>query len=215
MRKIADIYKKYKIMPSLQRHMLRVASAAAMICEYFDEPINKESIIIACLVHDMGNIIKSKLEYFPEFNEPEGIDYWRKVQNEYLEKYGTDEHKATIQIIKELNFSEDIINIVDKVDFSFACENCDENNFANKIINYADWRVDPYEIVSYDERMNEAKKRYKNKKDFGMESEEYLKLITCGKEIEKQIFSHLKIKPEDINNESIKPYMEKLKDFEV
>ena len=34
-------------------------------------------------------------------------------------------------------------------------------------------------------------------------------------EIEKQIFSHLNIKPEEINDESIKNYLEKLQDFSI
>ena len=34
-------------------------------------------------------------------------------------------------------------------------------------------------------------------------------------EIENQIFSHSKIKKEDINDESVIPYLEKLKNFSI
>ena len=84
-------------MPNLQEHMLRVAAVASLVCDNFNEPLPKDDIITACLLHDMGNIIKSDLQYFPEFIKPEGLDYWQKVKDEYIEKYSRDEHKATIQ----------------------------------------------------------------------------------------------------------------------
>ena len=78
---ISEIYEEYKIMPNLREHMLRVAGAASLICDNFTEPLNKEEIISACLLHDMGNIIKFKLDYFPEFNKPEKAEYWQNVQS--------------------------------------------------------------------------------------------------------------------------------------
>ena len=56
-RKISEIYAEYKIMPNLQMHMYRVAAVASLIYDNFNEPLNKEEIITACLLHDMGNII--------------------------------------------------------------------------------------------------------------------------------------------------------------
>ncbi len=64
MRKISEIYEEYKIMPNLREHQLRVAAVAAQICDNFNKPLNKKEIITACLLHDMGNIIKFKLELF-------------------------------------------------------------------------------------------------------------------------------------------------------
>jgi len=145
---ISDIYAEYKIMRGLQDHMLRVAAVASMICDNFDEPLPKEKIILACLLHDMGNIIKSDLSYFPDFLQPEGLEYWQGVQNEYFEKYGRDEHEATIKIIKELNLAVDIIPAVNGFKFSLLCDHCQGNNFVNKILNYVDNRVDPHGVVS-------------------------------------------------------------------
>ena len=211
---ISAIYAEYKIMPSLQEHMFRVAAVASVVCDNFHESLPKEEIITACLLHDMGNIIKSSLEYFPEFNEPEGIEYWQKVKNEFINKYGSDEHKATIQIIQEINLSSNMVNIINSIDFLLACDHFNENNMIYKIVNYADWRVDPYGIVSYEERLDEAGKRYKNHKD-GPGEEERKKLVACGREIEKQIFAKCKIKPEDINNENVAPIISELKNFMI
>jgi len=83
-----------------------------------------------------------------------------------------------------------------------------------KITHYADGRADPYGIVSFDERMAEAKVRYKDRDNlFPLKNRETL--IECGKDIEKQIFAKCKIKPEDINNETVAPVISKLKDFVV
>ena len=40
--KISEIYEKYKIMPNLQEHMLRVAGVASIICDNFSKKIEKK-----------------------------------------------------------------------------------------------------------------------------------------------------------------------------
>lgn len=213
-RKISEIYTEYKIMPNLQDHMLRVAAVASLICDNFTEPLPKEEIIAACLVHDIGNIIKFQLEYFPEFNEPEGIEYWKNVQKEYIKKYGEHEHKATVQIVRELGLSDRVVNIVDKINFSLLCSHSVSDDMISKIPFYADLRVDPHGVVSYDEHMEEGKKRYQNRK--GNFPEEKLQILfECGREVEEQIFSKCKIKPESITNEAVTPLIPKMKDFVI
>jgi hypothetical protein len=62
--------------------------------------------------------------------------------------------------------------------------------------------------------MTEAAKRYKNREHlFPRAGRE--ELILCGKEIEKQIFAKCKIKPEDINDESVEPIISKLRNFVI
>lgn len=215
MRKISDIYREYKIMPNLQEHMLRVAGVASLICDNINESLNKKDIIIACLLHDVGNITKCDLNYFPEFLEPQGLQYWQNVQNEYKEKYGRDEHEITKKIVKELGLPENIVFMVGKFNFFLLCDASKSNDVVMKIINYSDNRVSPHGVVSYDERMDEAKKRYQNRKDNNLKEEDREKLVSCGKEVEKQIFAKCRIKPKDINNDSVKLKIEKLKDFEI
>ena len=45
--------------------------------------------------------------------------------------------------------------------------------------------------------------------------DEWKKLVACGQEIEKQIFSKCKIKPEDINDQTVAPIISKLRDFVI
>jgi len=87
--------------------------------------------------------------------------------------------------------------------------NSDDMNV--KIMHYADVRVSPYGIVSFDERMEEAKKRYK----LEAQSKERERLIICGREMEKQIFAKCKIKPEDINDAMAEPIISELQNFVI
>ncbi|MCX6747663.1 MAG: HD domain-containing protein [Candidatus Nomurabacteria bacterium] len=214
MRTISEIYEEYRLMKTLQLHMLRVASVASMICDSFDEPIDKEKIVKVCLLHDMGNIIKFQLDYFPEVNKPEGLEYWQNVQREFIEKYGDDEHNATMQIMRELGVSEELIQLADQNHFHLLCDHAKGNDMFVKIMHYADMRVGPFGVLSYEERMDEAKKRYANHKD-KFKEEGRLELVECGREVERQIFAHCSIKTEDVNDESIKDTMERLKEFVI
>lgn len=214
MRKIIDIYEEYKIMPNLQMHQLRVAAVMSQICDSLNIEIDKNILITVCLLHDMGNIIKSKLDYFPEFVKPEGIDYWQNVKDGFIKKYGENEHEATIEIIKELNLPEKVAYLAGENRFSYMCKHRDGEDFMQKLIHYADGRVGPHGILSYDERMNDANRRYHNHK-LSVEEEERDRLVNCGRDIEKEIFSHSNIKPEDINDESVADIIEELKNFGI
>jgi hypothetical protein len=214
-RKILDIYTEYKIPPNLQRHMLWVAAVATMIYDNFEEPLSKEDVVTACLLHDMGNIVKYDMDYFPQFHEPEGKEYWQNVQNEFKNKYGKKEHEATRAIAKNIGLPKNIVDMVGKFDFFLHCIHLEGNDMGLKIMNYSDNRVNPFGIVSYDERMEEARKRYQNREDNNIDEEKRQKFVACGKDIEKQIFAKCKIKPEDINDETVKPIVESLKNFVI
>ena len=215
MRKITEIYKQYNIMPNLQLHQLRVAAVAYKICDSLDISIDKDSIIVACLFHDMGNIVKSDLGYFPDFEESQNIGYWQKIKNEFIEKYSSNEHEATSKIIEEINLPDGAADLIDRLRFHLVCKDKEEDDFNMKIMHYADMRVGPYGILSYNERMIDAKKRYQNRENHSVDEEERQKLVECGCEIEKQIFSHSNSKPEDINDRSTSNIVEGLKNYEI
>jgi len=215
MKNIIEIYKEYNLMPNLQEHQLRVAAVVKIICDNITTPVNSEIIVIAGLLHDMGNIIKFDLEYFPELNKPEGLDYWLSIQKEYIQKYGEDEHKATIVIMKELEVNPEIVRLVDSMSFRNLCDQATSEDFSVKIIQYADMRVGPYGVLSYEDRMIEGIKRYKNHKKLhnAIQEDERKRFIACGAEIENQIFAKCKIKPEDINDESVGLVIDTLREF--
>lgn len=212
MKKITEIYNEYKIMPNLQLHQMRVASVAWQICDSLSFDIDRESVVIACLLHDMGNIVKFDLNHFPAWNKPEGIEYWQKIKDEYLEKYGKNEHEATLIIGGELGISRYIYDLINYIDSPSVEINTAGKDFGEKICMYADNRVSPHGIVSAEEHSLDAKERYKNHPHV-FDEEKRVSFMKDIYFIEEQIFSHSKIKPEDIDNESIKIYLEKLQDI--
>lgn len=211
---VQEIYLKYKISSSLQLHQLRVAAVAKKICDNFDGEIDQQSIIFACLFHDMGNIIKSDLTRFPEFLKPEGHEYWKKVKDEYNAKYGNNEHLATEAIAKEINLSPKIIAYIRKIGFSNATRNEKEAHFEDKICNYSDMRVDPNGVTSMKERILEGQKRYAGKKH-SIASDSFESLVKSFENIEKQIFSKTKIKPSDITKEGISKIIEEFRNLNI
>ena len=193
--------------------MFRVAAVASLICDNFSEPLPKDKIISACLLHDMGNIIKSRLEYFPEFLEPEGLDYWQTIKEEYVRKHGDKPFPATFKIAQELGVSEQILALIDATGFLKATENMLNPSWQVKICAYADMRVKPLGVASLADRLKDLEVRYAQIST--LEKEKVEVIHNSLFEIEKQIFSKCKIKPEDINDEVIKPIISELKNFVI
>ncbi|MBY0376909.1 HD domain-containing protein [Patescibacteria group bacterium] len=210
-RKVSEIYKEYKIFPRLEKHMLRVAAVAHFLCDNIDIPIDKEKIVTICLLHDLGNLVKVDFRYFNDFTEEE-IIFWEKQKEEFISKYGDTDHKANFSIAKELALGEDVANIIGGHAFSNFCDISTRENWYEKILLYADCRVGPDGILSYEERMEESKKRYAQSNFGGVERSI---LVGCGKDVEKQIFNHCKIKPEDITPQLIEPMLEKLREYVI
>jgi hypothetical protein len=215
MRRILDIYKEYKITPGLQMHQLRVAAVAAQICDSIDAVVDRKFLITASILHDMGNIVKFDLTQTQSiFGSPDTEIYnLQKTQNEFIKKYGVDEHEATANILREIGLPEKIIQLTSRISFLNVCVDKDKDDWVLKILQYADLRVGPMGVLSFKERTDEGKKRYANRST--LSEEERNKLLACGRELEEQIFSKCKIKPEDINDESVKPLIEELRNFEI
>src|SRR5205823_967909 len=125
---ILEIYKKYQIMPQLAEHQLRVAAVASLICENFQGDIDMQNIVTACLLHDMGNIVKfnfdtETLKKLHGVVSPEQAKQWEQVKQEFLAKYGGGSHNVTMKIVDELGVGERIRELVDCVGFNQAKEN--------------------------------------------------------------------------------------------
>ncbi len=212
MRTVEQIYNEYQLMPILQMHQLRVAAVAQFICENFSEEIDSESVITACLFHDMGNILKSDFSVFPEAVEKEGIEYWQNVKDDYVRKYGKDEHKATIMIAKEIGLPEKVREIIDSIGFGKSPSVAREGSYEQKIAVYADARVGPHGVLSLADRLKDFEKRYAKRYLNDKSEEEKKSSRDAYFIIEKQIFSHTKISPQDITEEKISAFIPKLKE---
>jgi hypothetical protein len=218
MRTPREIYEAYRTMPSLDTHQLRVASVAKMICDSFDGPLDARSIILTCLFHDMGNIIKADLDYFPDlFRDTEEREYWKKVKQEYIEKYGVSEHYAALAITEELGLPEVVRRYIAGIGFSNVKTTSDSGSFEEKICEYADLRVGPRGILSLDGRITDIHTRYAGRHHAAVpdDENEFNELKQAAFEMQDQVFTKCSITPEDINDESVAPIVEELRDYQV
>jgi hypothetical protein len=203
---VAEIYQQYQIMPNLQQHMFRVAGVAELICQHISQQVDREEVITACLLHDMGNIIKFDLTYFPEFIQPQGLEYWQAVKDQFVAKYGQNPHHATIAIARELHASDRVVELIDAVAFNIAKQNWESSDFSRKICAYADMRVAPSGVVSLTERLEDGRKRYEKpgqKNTFSYAMGAFLK------KIEGQLFVACDLEPEDITSSSVESLIKK------
>lgn len=206
---ITDIYTKYNILPTLALHQLRVAAVAKVVLEAIG--LQDNDIISACLLHDMGNLIKFRLTDFPEFLEPEGAVYWEHKKAEMIEKYGTNEHKATVAIAKEIGVSQHCLECVDAVGFSQVID-IQQAPLSHKICNYADMRVGPYGVVTLQERFEDGRKRYASRTDRNLIKEERLQLLyEAAFQIERDIFSRSPLGHIEIHDIAIQDILENLR----
>jgi len=220
METLREIYTRYKIMPSLQMHQLRVAAVGKTVCEHFKDGIDTHAVVAACLLHDMGNILKFDLSAFPDFLEPEGLAYWQGVKDEYEVKYGRDQHAATLAIARELGVSEKILRCIDCVAFSKAEDTLTNGSWEEKVCEYADSRVSPHGVLTLDERLREARKRYLARKGSAGQDiaivppDRFEELVAAEHEIERRLFARTDITPVDITDASVARIIEELRAYE-
>lgn len=213
---IQAIYDHYKIMPALQLHQLRVTAVAQTIAQSVTVPINISDVTQACLLHDMGNIIKFDLSLFPAFLEPEGLTYWQSVQSYYKQRYGENEFQATLKIADELKVSSRVKEIIGAISFTHISQNYQSNDMEMKVCDYADTRVSPQKVVTLEERFDDLEQRYGARyptEDQQKMRAEFKVLMT---QMEQQIFSQTgELTPQHITEEVVQPLLEPLRQTEI
>jgi len=234
---IQQIYKKYRITPSLQLHQYRVAAVAKYLSDKIKQANDQQKeIVMACLLHDMGNIIKFNMDLFPEFFLPEGVEYWKKVKEDFVNKYGSDEHVATIEIAKEVLNSprhaefvsasgeekipkrvrddgidtHRVIELIDAIGFSNARRNAEGSDFGWKIAAYSDMRVEPYGVTTLESRLADGNKRFKLNKPGVSRHDFFVEMSGYLHTIQDQLFTELPFSPESITEETVQQMIRSL-----
>ncbi len=154
---IIEIYNKYHLPENLQMHMLRVAACANLILDnWIGKPIDKKAIIRVSLLHDMGNMVK-----IPE-KEIQDKEF-KELRKKYYEKYGTNDHKINLLIGKEEGLSDKELEILEGKRSRKNEQTAKSDNYEIKICAYCDQRVAPDSVTNLKARLEDAKKRYKNR----------------------------------------------------
>lgn len=214
-----SIYQAYALPKHLRDHMLRVAALVCWIIDRWvgEEKLDKNKMIRASLLHDIGNIVKGSDEkfrkIFPDTFSEGSWQYWLNVRDHIGKRYGTTDIEATLKIANEINVGADVINLIQEKQFSNNVKIFKDSNFEVKICAYADQRISPDGVLSIRDRLNEAKRRQKGINNASVNKPNFEELKACALKIEEQIFVHIQGKPEDITDSSIEEYIDEMKRF--
>lgn len=196
--------------------MVRVAAVAQLICDKSTVELDAKNIVTACLLHDMGNLIKAKMDSMPELYEPEGVAYWTQVQAEMIEKYGADEHTATVDIVNEIAPGDEVLHYVfDAIGTENTAKVHVDESLGAKIATYSDMRVGPFGIISIKERMDDLRVRYISRNKPGFSAEDIDQREQMLEDIENVIFASSTITASDVTDESTQLLQENLLNWEI
>ncbi len=174
MMNIRQVYQKYLTPPNLQEHMLRVAALAELILNHWQgTKVDKKAVIQACLFHDIGKpmTFSSKgrsafgrdLDKQAQFGMSEReIANLKKLQKKLADKYGQDEHQATVGICREIGLSPAAVKIVDNLEWKYIPRLLRDSNLESLIPIYSDMRIGPKGILPLKVRLAELKARTNN-----------------------------------------------------
>ena len=203
---IKQIYKTFAQPPMLIEHQLRVAAVASLILDSLN--INNDDTVKALLVHDLGNIVRIHFGAFNEDYGKAGISYYQDKQNEFINKYGDIDHDVTVKMLSEIGVPKKIIELVKLVKWENRLSAVRSKDIVLKILNYADMRVGPLGILPASIRIDEVNKRKTSWPEYDLIKENVIIL-------EGQIFEGSIVKPEDINDDSIKNIILMLKSWDI
>lgn len=219
---IQDIYDRYTIPPILQRHMYTVTALGRYVAEAIHDStqpsksnIDIDLITQALLLHDMGNIVKFDLSK-PVLIAEDELTYWQDIQKEFIEKYGSGDHVATINIVKELGVSQNIVALLAATaDMETALSTLGKDlNFA--IMFYADFRVGPQGVLSLDARIDDLLARYEGRHDHIWSSKEKVEVMrNIMKEQEAMLASLTTIPLSTLQNDELSLILKTLSSYPI
>jgi hypothetical protein len=137
----------------------------------------------------------------------DNIDKWRAVQKKYWRKYGRDTHVTTTAIVGEIG--EDEVNQVLEQEhagyLSGETSRLLSQDWPAQILAYCDVRVVPTGVVPLKERIADLHTRY------GRELEWYDFLYKLEQQVREMTTTNL----EEVTEEKVEPFFEKLLEYEL
>ena len=204
---VVEVYEKYEIPPNLADHQLTVAAVASVICEVTGKG-DRDNVVAACLLHDMGNIIKFDLDKKIPGAEIENVEHWKEVKQKFIENYGDDEHIATIVIADDIGVSVEVKNLVDAIGFRHSLDTLNSGDKSKMIAGYSDMRVAPHGVVSLETRLDDLTTRYGATDD----REQYNQAL---RQMEQVIFSDTGLNPSVVNKAVVDAQKIELVSFKI
>ena len=207
---IGSIYERFRIPEHLQMHMLRVAAVGKLICRNWKGgKINEDDVVAVLLLHDLGNVVRFDFDnegLNAIYSEKSNLDEMREIMEGTIEKYGEDDHEVTDKMCRELGVNDRISFLLNNKAFVQNKEVCASGDFELKICAYADQRIGPLGVMGLRERLDEAKVRGSK----SLQHPEVDLLIECALEIEGQVLGNADLSAGDINDDSVRGYVENI-----
>ena len=207
---IDSIYERFRIPKHLREHMLRAAAVGRLICEHWKgDGINEDDVVAVLLLHDLGNVVRfdfSNEKLVSLYAKESSVDELMEIREEAIRKYGDEDHEASDKMCRELGVSERILFLLNNKSFVQNREICASDDFDLKICAYADQRIGPLGVMGLMERLEEARVRGSK----SLLSPDADLLIECALKIEKQVLDNTDLSAGDINDDSVRGYMENI-----
>lgn len=216
-RTIKDIYEHYHVPPNLALHMYRVAALGAYLAESLTDPmkVRRDFLITGCLLHDIGNIVKFDMGHVHDAFIQDHIEYYKQVQKEVFNRYGSDENMATVHIAQEVIKDKELLSLLGMTGLAKIQFAHETDDMTVKLFRYADERISPDGVVTVEERYDDIAKRYAGR-DHPLNNAQYLKQRKkLVKEIEEQIQSQCTIDLQKVSDIDIEQYIEMLHDYKI
>ncbi len=206
---LQQLVTQYRVPVHIQKHMKKVAAVALYLGQKIHQSGEKINLIVlrqAALLHDVLKLCDFKeldIENFEQTITAEDISFWTALMKSCSH---VGHVEAAYNVLKDLGENE-IATIVRKHRFEGLISKRDKpKTWEEKLLYYADKRVRHDEIVSVAERLEDGRQRYFP--DGNLPPNDHLVEKALYK-LEKEICSKAGIKPKDITEKSVKPFLEK------
>lgn len=210
---IDAIHDRFENPPILREHQKRVAAVCAFLADYWrGPPIDRDVLIAAALVHDLGNLTKA--DFSDEetqrtlMGEAEWArkDHWQAVQQRIFERYGNDDHGVTQAMLTELDVDASISAAIGFTGFLNSARVVESGTWLSRLLIYADIRCGPHGVLSVEERFREGSVRHHKRTAEGLHTENAQFFRECMDKLESLVQAHLSVPVAAIADESVQPY---------
>jgi len=199
---------QYRVPVHIQKHMKKVAAVALYLGQLLNQTGEKVNLILlrqAALLHDLMKLCDFKeldIENFEQNITAEDIQFWSALMKSCNHIGHVD---AAYNVLKEIG-EEEIAIVVRKHRYDGLIDKRDTpKTWEEKILYYADKRVLHDKIVTASERVEDGRKRYFP--DGNLPPNDHL-IEKALYKLEVEICSKVGIKPEEVNEKNVEPFLE-------
>ncbi len=221
---VQDIYQHYLIPSNLAEHMLQTAALGQIICQHWQQnktDLQQSLVLTTLLLHDMGNLIKFKLDKTANKQQRQVAQLltadqnWQQQQQAMIAKYGSSCEQANSIILQELGLNK-AAQLLKRHNFDRLHTLIDQpGHWQEKIIFYCDLRFTPFGLSSVPERIQDLKERYQSQNPNWRDAAIVRQRLDDSLQLEASLNQYTKIDLKHIADSSIKPLVQQLRQYPI